>query len=98
MANTGQFYRMTEDYVNEICQAFITPHEDFETIICTHTGTSGTAFIKLTDATDTAVYFDITAKSPADICRLLSRVIVGEETPEMILDYEKRKEVAQLFK
>lgn len=96
--NVGQFHKETEAYVNTICQAFIAPHEDFLTVECRHKGTEGVSYIKLTDAADTATFFDVTGMKPEDICLLMSKVIVGEETSEMINDYEQRKEIALLFR
>ena len=98
MANTGQFYKEAENYVNTVCQAFIAPHEDYIKIECKHKGSDGIAYIKLTDASDCAEYFDITALNTEGICKLVGRIIAGQETPERLTKYEQRKEIAKLFR
>ena len=98
MANNGQYQKHTQDYVNEICQAFIAPHQDFEKIECRFKGTDGIGYIKLMDAADTASYFNITGLDIEGVCKLVARVIAGEETPELLTKYEERKEVAPLFR
>lgn len=98
MANTGQQFKQIEQYVSEICQAFIEAHDDFMTVECRHRGSEGVAYLKLIDAADTAEYFDISELDLQGVCILIAQIICGEETPQKLIDYNERKEVAKLFR
>ena len=96
--NKGQLYTEVEEYVNTTCKAFIAPHSDYIDIACKHKGSEGEAYIKLVDAADQAYYYNITDLNTEDICKLITKIIVGEHTPRMLTEYADRKEVAQIFR
>ena len=95
--NKGQIYKAVETYVNDVCGAFLAPHSEFVSIECKHKGTDE-AFIKVVDAADKVMYFNITDITLEEVCKMVVQIVSGEHITREIVERERRKEVASLFR
>lgn len=94
----GEFYRQTEQFVNEVCGAFIAPSEEWARIECKHSGSDGICYIKIVDVTDDSYYYDITGLTLEQVAKLVAAVVAEVDTGRQIVARDQRKEVAALFR
>ena len=96
--NRGKHMKEIEDYVNNVCKAFIEPYSELLDISCRHTGSEGEMYIKTVDITDHADYYSVTELTAEEVCILVTRIILNEPTKRQLTEYEERKRVAALFR
>lgn len=95
---SGEFYKATENYVKDVCGAFIAPLEDWESIECRHTGSDGISYIRMTDAAGMPSYFEATGLTIEQVGYLVAKIIAGEACESKITNYEQCKQIARLFR
>ena len=92
----GQSKKDMEIYVNQVCQAFLTPHADVKSIECKY-ALNGDLFIKLLDAFGSAHYYDATNMSMGNIAQMICQLMSGIPSRRAITDLEALREVDSLF-
>lgn len=97
MNQSGKFFKATEDYVNNVCGAFIAPNNKWHSIDCRHKGSDGITFIRMMDTSGDCYYFDVTAFNLHQIGLLVALVVAGNRVSQEITKYYDRAEVAKLF-
>ena len=93
----GQMTKVAEDYVNTVCATFLAPHSEFVSIECCHKGTEE-CYMKVVDAADTVRFYNITDIPLEEVCKMVVQIVSGDHITREIVDREKRKEVASLFR
>ena len=97
MTDNGKQHKQTEDYVNVVLMAFITPMEELKDIRCRHKGARGEAYIRLRSAYGNSFYYDVTDLSREEIGFLLASVLTKKPVKRQVTDKDKIKEVESLF-
>lgn len=97
MNQSGKFFKATEDYVNNVCQAFIETSDTWHKIECKHKGSDGVAFIRLMDKSGDCYYFDITAFNLNQVGLLVAHIVAGNKVEQEITKFHDRKKVAEMF-
>ena len=92
----GQKQTIISNYVDEVCQPFLTAHRDIEKVECRNNGNN--SYIKLTTAFGRSNYYDVTNLDCGQICIMLCVVITGASVKTQIRDIESIREVEKLFK
>lgn len=92
----GQKQTIISNYVEEVCQPFLTAHRDIEKV--EYKSYDNNSYIKLTTAFGRSNYYDVTNLDCGQICIMLCVVITGASVKTQIRDIESIREVEKLFK